>query len=54
MQHVLEQECLIGDQQRIAMHEVDLELADAHFMHEGIARDTQRCHGDLDLIEERP
>ena len=40
MQHMLEQKGLIGDQQRITVDKVDLELGDAHFMHKGIAGDT--------------
>lgn len=54
LEQVLEQECLVGQQQRIAVQQIDLELADAHFMHEGIARQAQCRHAGIDLTEERP
>ncbi|MNI16657.1 hypothetical protein D3C73_699980 [compost metagenome] len=54
LEQVLEQERLVGQQQRIAMQQVDLELADAHLMHEGIAGQSQGRHARVDFIEERP
>ena len=51
---VFEQQCLVGQQQRITVQQVDLELADAHFVHEGIARQAQRRHAFVDFTEERP
>ena len=36
LEQVLEQESLVGQQQRIAVKQIDLELADAHLVHEGV------------------
>ncbi|MNP50784.1 hypothetical protein D3C76_1450680 [compost metagenome] len=52
-EQMLEQQGLVGQQQRIAVQQVDLELADTHFMHEGVARQAQGLHAAIDLAEER-
>ncbi len=54
LEQVLEEEGLVGQQQRIAVQQVDLELADAHLVHEGVARQAERRHAAVDLLEERP
>ncbi|MNO69903.1 hypothetical protein D3C76_607660 [compost metagenome] len=38
LEHMLEQQCLVGQQQGIAVQQVDFELTDAHLVHEGVAR----------------
>ncbi len=53
LEQVLEQKSLIGQQQRIAMQQVDLELADTHLVHHGVTRQPQRCHAGIHLGEER-
>ena len=52
LQQVLEQEGLVGQQHRIAMQEIDLELADSHLVHEGVTRHPQQRHAAVDLLEE--
>ncbi|CRQ72955.1 hypothetical protein PAERUG_E16_London_17_VIM_2_04_14_02118 [Pseudomonas aeruginosa] len=54
LEQVLEQEGLVGQQDRVAMQEVDLELAGAHLVHEGVAHQAQRIHAAVDVLEERP
>ena len=54
LEQVFEQEGLVGQQQRITVQQIDLELADAHLMHEGIARQTEGRHAFIDFAEEWP
>ncbi|MNN02347.1 hypothetical protein D3C81_1150060 [compost metagenome] len=54
LEQVLEQEGLVGQQQGVAVQQVDFELADAHFMHESVARQAQRRHALINLLKERP
>ncbi|MNF86939.1 hypothetical protein D3C84_693900 [compost metagenome] len=51
---MLEQQCLVGQQQGIAVQQVDLELTDAHLVHERIARQTEGRHALIDFTEKRP
>ena len=44
---------MVGQQQRVAVQQVDFELADTHFMHEGVARQAERGHALVHLLEER-
>ncbi|MNP07544.1 hypothetical protein D3C76_995700 [compost metagenome] len=50
---MLEQEGLVGQQQRVAVQQVDLELADTHFVHEGVTWQAERGHAVVHLLEER-
>lgn len=54
LEQVLEQKGLVGEQQRVAMQQVDLELADAHLVHHRVTRQTQRRHAGVYLGEKRP
>ncbi len=54
LEQVLEQKSLIGQQQRIAMQQVDLELADTHLVHHRVTRQPQRCHAGIHLGKKRP
>ncbi len=51
---MLEQQGLIGDQQGIAVQQVDLELAHAHLVHKRVARQPERRHAAIHLVEKRP
>ncbi|MNE21967.1 hypothetical protein D3C80_1151520 [compost metagenome] len=53
LEQVLEQEGLVGQQQRVAVQQVDLELADTHFVHEGVTWQAERGHALVHLLEER-
>ncbi|KPY71285.1 Unknown protein sequence [Pseudomonas syringae pv. syringae] len=54
LEQVLEQKSLIGQQQRIAMQQVDLELTDPHLVHHGVTWQAQRGHTGIHLGKKRP
>ena len=54
LKQVFEQQRLVGQQQRITVQQVDLELAYAHLVHKGVTRQIQRGHTRVDFIEEGP
>ena len=54
LEQVFEQKSLIGQQQRIAVQQVDLKLTDTHLMHKGVTGQAKCRHALVHLIEKRP